>query len=439
LITVDGTSICILNCPPANLKLDPDDPTFDVIMSYQWYDKSLAPVSSWGSSIPSSITLDCAAVLCTKGSAYYIKSRACDVDDGLCTESAPSIWVKVRCSKPGEFCNAKADCCGGSDCDTGACKAISGSPVSGDINWLYFIYALLAVILTLALAYMASYAFSIPSLRAIVQDELVQVMATGALIFLLFGLQILVDQHLTGLLAGSNGVAGATNMMDASQLKLDDLSEKTSKIMEDTLYAGGVLGQNASKSVFCNFLGVGFSIANCSPLNAFRGSMTLATISSGMALADLYAQKYLLSMAKNFAFTLLLPLGLFLRCFKVTRGAGGALIAVGFGFYSVYPTVIVATDNLLHGTSPPIVNTAKLILKEECNPVETNVETSYIQIRDYARQITDFDMNEGVVYNVLVRVVFMSILNLIITLGFIRAFARIIGSEIDVSSLARIS
>jgi hypothetical protein len=42
-------------------------------------------------------------------------------------------------------------------------------------------------------------------------------------------------------------------------------------------------------------------------------------------------------------------------------------------------------------------------------------------------------------YLVLVRTLFLSVLNLIITLAFIRAFAHMLGSEIDVSTLARIS
>ena len=58
---------------------------------------------------------------------------------------------------------------------------------------------------------------------------------------------------------------------------------------------------------------------------------------------------------------------------------------------------------------------------------------------NYASTLTDFSRSENLAYIVLVRIIFASILNLIITLGFIRAFAHIIGSEIDISALARIS
>jgi hypothetical protein len=74
-----------------------------------------------------------------------------------------------------------------------------------------------------------------------------------------------------------------------------------------------------------------------------------------------------------------------------------------------------------------------------CKPTETNVETSLSQFTGYGSQLTEFSQSEKMASFVLVRVLFMSILNLIITLAFIRAFAHMIGSDIDVSALARIS
>ena len=71
--------------------------------------------------------------------------------------------------------------------------------------------------------------------------------------------------------------------------------------------------------------------------------------------------------------------------------------------------------------------------------MESEVAVSLQQFNDYSGQITDFDLTESIAYFVLVRVLFLSILNLIITLGFIRALAHVIGSDIDISALARIS
>jgi hypothetical protein len=197
------------------------------------------------------------------------------------------------------------------------------------------------------------------------------------------------------------------------------------------------LGNEASKGVFCNFLGVGFTLVNCGQYNAFRGGLTTASFAAMAALADNYAQQFLLSLITYSAFQFILPLGLFLRCFKVSRRAGGALIAIGFGFYTVYPAVIVADQNLLHGSNPSAPSPVPKV--STCDPRETDSGASLNQFMGYAAQLTDFSLAYNLTYFVLVRTVFLSILNLIITLGFIRAFAHIIGSDIDVSALARIS
>jgi hypothetical protein len=299
------------------------------------------------------------------------------------------------------------------------------------------VYALVAAFSVLALAYMASRAFSMPSLGAIVQDELIQVLATGAIAFMLVGLQALADQHLAGILEGSGGQPGQS-VMAAANDRLNQIAYNANSAADGLIFAGGAIGEQASKSVFCSFMGLGFSLANCAQFNAFRGSITAATFAASTALADTFAQQYLLSLASNYAFTFIIPLGVFLRCFKFSRGAGGALIAVGFGFYAVYPAVILATDGLLHGGNPPS-SPGWPPEPDKCDPKETDVQSAYNDFSSYADGLVSYDYMYKMSYLVLVRTLFLSVLNLIITLAFIRAFAHMLGSEIDVSTLARIS
>jgi len=274
-------------------------------------------------------------------------------------------------------------------------------------------------------------------MRAIIRDELLQVLATGVVALTLLGTQGVIDNYLSAILAGTNETA-TTSMMGAAFRKLDYLSSESGAALKEFGNASVELGREASRGVFCNMLGVGFSIVNCSPLNAFRGSLTLSAFAASTAMADSFAQQYILSLARTFSFTLIIPLGLFLRCFRVSRQAGGALIAIGFGFYAVYPTAIVATDNMLHGSPPPTRGIVPK-LNEKCDPEETEVGVALNQFKRYSERLTDFGNVSQMVYFLLVRVLFNSVLSLIITLGFIRAFAHLIGSEIDVSALARIS
>ena len=315
-----------------------------------------------------------------------------------------------------------------------ALHAATASP-----NYAYFFAALLIPLFIVAIAYMASYAFNTPSLRAILNDELVQILATGAIALTLVGTQAVVDQYVVATLNASGAASGSIDSaMGAAQAKLAELGAGTGGVLQNMQDVSVALGKEASKGVFCNFMGVGFSLSNCSPLNAYRGSLTASAFTTTVALSDTAAQSFLLSLARAFGFTVLIPLGLLLRCFKASRGAGGALISIGFGFYTVYPAVILATDNLLHGTPTP-PGAPAIPTVGSCDPMETQVSKSLSQFTDYGDQLTDYASAKAIAYFVLVRVLFLSILNLIITLGFIRMLAHMIGSDIDVSALARIS
>lgn len=305
-------------------------------------------------------------------------------------------------------------------------------------TYTYFWLALLIPIAVVAIAYMGSYAFNAPALRAVLQDELLQILATGAVALTLVGTQAVVDEYMVKTMnvaeAGAVEINGA---MDAAAAKITELEGIGLSLLSNMEDVSNTLGMEASRGVFCNFMGTGFSLSNCSPLNAYRGSLTAAAFTTTVAISDTYAQDFILSLARNYAFTLIIPMGLLLRCFKASRAAGGALIAIGFGFYTVYPVVILLTDNLLHGTDMP--PHPSIPITGECDPREPKVTNSLTNFTEYGEQLTNYDLIFGMAYQVLVRILFLSVLNLIITLSFIRTFAHMIGSDIDVSSLARIS
>ncbi|VVC02622.1 Uncharacterised protein [Candidatus Burarchaeum australiense] len=280
---------------------------------------------------------------------------------------------------------------------------------------------------------------SLDALRSILRDEMLQVLATGFIALTLIGMQVAVDDFLVRALGAASGqdYADIGSAMGAASSRVSALADATAASLASMSDASVKIGDEASKGIFCNFLGTGFTLVNCSPLNAFRGSLTSAGFATSVALADTYAQMFILSLAQSFSFTFLIPLGIFLRCFKVSRQAGGALIAIGFGFYTVYPIVILATDSFLHGAVPH--NPVAIPQPGTCDPAEADNQNALGAFRDYSNSLTDFNVVQPNAYYSIVRVLFMSILNLIITIGFIRTFAHIIGSEIDVSALARIS
>lgn len=408
-LTVKTSAHCS-GCPPSTAPIDAVTGN-PAKVEYSWVRNSAE--EEWTTAYAD---YSCLSKGCNVGDTLLIKMRACNsANPVLCTSEILSNELTVS-------------------------EAVAGL-WGTDIDLQYCVYALAAAISALALAFMASYVFSLPHIRPIIQDEGLQVLATGAVLLSIVGVNAFIDGYMVSALGvatgGSTPYAGITNAMDAAAATLSGMEGKATTMYSQFESTSNDLGREASKGIFCSFLGVGFSLVNCSPLNAFRGSITTAAFATSAALADVYAQQALLSLARNAAFAFLIPLGLFFRCFKTSRGAGGALIAIGFGFYTAYPIMIVATDKLLHGSN--YSTPAGMPSVETCDPAETNVGTSKNQVMNYASALTDFGRAENLAYIVLVRTIFASILNLIITLGFIRAFAHVLGSEIDVSALARIS
>lgn len=403
----DGTLFCLSGCPPPVLPTDPEEDHVEII--YQWHKNGAVLAGEV------SAQLDCATVGCAEGDRLSLSSKACD--DGspsACSEEAPSNEARIYGTQP-------------------------PAPVSMDMS--YIALALGSAIGVLSLAYMAGRLFGAPQLQAIVQDELLQVIATGFVALSLVGLQAAMDDY-GSRMATASGETGTVTVQEAAKKTLDSTAAKTEGLLSGAngIAAASVqLGKEASRGIFCNFLGVGFTLINCSQFNAFRGGLTVASFAAMTALADVYAQQFLLSLIAHSGFQFLLPLGLFLRCFRASRRAGGALIAIGFGFYAVYPATIVATEKLLHGHNPDSPAPVPQLTDKYCDPRVTNEAEALGRFTAYSNQLTDFNLMFNLTYFVMVRVIFMSILHLIITLAFIRSFAHLIGSDIDVSALARIS
>ncbi len=396
-----GTVSCFDNC---------------VANGYRW--KKDAVLKSWAQGNPA--PYDCLSEGCSNGQKIYLQTRNCNAQ-GACTESDWSSPSNVVIPPPPPI----------------------PIPVSNYLE--YMLMALLLAIGLLALAYMTSKAFSLPHWVPLIGDELVQVLATGVVALCLVGITIAINNYVTaGLVAATPQSAtitpdGSNQIYQAAYTMLGGLG--VNSVLSQLQITNSEIAVEASKGVYCSMLGVGFTLVNCSPLNAFRGTLTSAAFTTVVGLVDIYAQQFLLTLAARFSFSLIIPVGLFFRCFKPTRAAGGALIAIGFGFYTAYPLVIVATTNLLVNQSIPLALPGTMAvpqLSSACDPYETNIDNSRTQFLNYAQNLSEQSVADSLTYLVMVKVIFLSILNLIITLGFINALAKVLGSDIDLSGLARI-
>ncbi len=246
--------------------------------------------------------------------------------------------------------------------------------------------------------------------------------------------------------------------------------------MESATEFNAKVGAVSSVSAFCNLLGVGLTVAGCSAYGVLRGPVGQLISALGIGLMEVKAQQILLAISNSYALTLLLPLGILLRCLHFTRKAGGTLIAIALSLYFVLPLATMLSQSMADGF---IVGYAQHMGKLdsgnypnvkfdygslatggsvmdaiECDPTDPD-ETLFIDKvnafsipKDYANNAvpsptglieSGSSLSERVLFLVIVRTLLMGALTLTITITSIRVLGKLLATEIEVWSIARLS
>ncbi|MBM3229877.1 hypothetical protein FJZ26_05575 [Candidatus Parvarchaeota archaeon] len=311
-------------------------------------------------------------------------------------------------------------------------------------------FALTISFCIVGLIYIAGNAMNSVELKTYAHDELYQVIMSGILVVLFLAFLSFLD---TGLAPGLSQATGGTSSLMVSAINVTDVAVTDMKgYLKGFEGLVTAVGREGSRSAYCSFLGLGMTVVSCSALNSMRGSLTMGLNAISFALADLYAQKWILQIANTTLVSVFLPLGILLRTLKFSRQAGGALLAIFFGFYIVFPTTIIfgyqlissmssvtysytiGSTTMLYTLVSPYQNIA--IGVPTCNPFNPE----YGPINNFAAKVfQNPSFYEPVVFQVIIRCVFLTALNLLITLSSIRAISSFLGSEIEVSGLVRIA
>ncbi|RLG19662.1 hypothetical protein DRN67_02155, partial [Candidatus Micrarchaeota archaeon] len=202
------------------------------------------------------------------------------------------------------------------------------------------------------------------------------------------------------------------------------------------------VGQTGTVTTYCQILGssLGFAISPCRYLMATQGTLSLSITALYSATVAMWAQMMLLQIGKVFIF-FLLPLGVLLRSIRFTRSAGGALIAIAVGFYIVYPLMVVADYALVKddifmdsatGIPPPYASIA-------IPPGPHHEQGACRGDAEYLSTLMNRSaFLEPMAYWVIIVSILLPVMNLLVTITFIRWLSSFIGSEIEVSQLARV-
>jgi len=340
------------------------------------------------------------------------------------------------------------------------------------------ILAAFSALIVLIILYLISYAVDSREMRMMARGEMFQVFITMMFIVLF----VSFDGYSNALMSGGISEAfGETseNHIDYAMALLEENADyqwDVLKALTENLTIP--LGSMASTSATCGVLGASFSYPGCIGIQVPFSSLMFATNVMVSAMLANNSQIILLKLAETFFFPILLPLGLFLRCFQFTRGAGGLLIAIAVAFYFIFPISIVLTtamankvdmgdpmdlipdegeikypsDNFGSEFTAGLDSAGDIVaaiatggtsmlfheIKSECNPLDMDANAG----RKQANRIVGDEggpMVDSLLYLFFVQGLFSTMLNILITLSAVRGLSKVFGTEVDISALARIS
>ena len=273
-------------------------------------------------------------------------------------------------------CNSHVDCPYGQVCDNGQCRDcltsaeclsktfLKSTPLGGVSPW----FSISMIVLFIAFSgtvifYMIAYAFNSDQYKRIAFAELMQVAASFLLIGFLFGFEMFETDLVTKLEQTSGAITSALMLSGGGQIPGGALSGQIQINPFDVSYAflRNMLScaQNKLNTTYENSKGIetiintGIQVSVTTPGKkewSFPNPMALISSLSETAAAYeyqaneltwlvifLYAQIAVLKFFETSMFTVFLPIGLILRSFPPSRGAGAVLVAIAIGFYFVYP------------------------------------------------------------------------------------------------------
>ncbi len=333
----------------------------------------------------------------------------------------------------------------------------------------------------ISIIYMYAHAFGKPDLAAWCRVELFQVFVSLIMLASLFWFINLTCTLIKPSLFVNDVVAGSPedDLFLYAETYLDWLRDATYTVYYLMAIVNGIISGVAS--VFVNSSPGGFGVA-LRPLSGFTvlSSMmtfTMSTLLVGGVLPTM-AQIRMLQVIKLEMFNLILPIGIIARCVQPLRRFGGAMIALAIGLYLFYPFLLVLNAGVVHN----------VLLKDEVGNdlLETMVtdpntgagrlftETDELYYRDslsleqnkarnkwatdegsYAtsydpdisspgpgyQEMTAYENIYKILYTISLRILmaslFLPLLNFILLTTFILNLSRLLGEEVDVSSITR--
>jgi len=204
---------------------------------------------------------------------------------------------------------------------------IGDNPFAVANNWFVPSFVAFALIIGLiAMVYVASGIAHTQKIRAWCKESLFGVLTTGIIIAVLSGAYLGMDSFGKNYLDYSIGYAHTMR----NTLTIDFIGLTVFSMLVS------FLSQAPSFAVWG--FGIRFSLVPVlKPIFDMLGIILNMSIAS---LGEWFAQEFFLCFIKHNMLSIFLPMSIFLRAFTPTKGLGNTMLAIGIGFFFVYPFLV---------------------------------------------------------------------------------------------------
>jgi len=295
--------------------------------------------------------------------------------------------------------------------------------------------------LAVVLLHMISIAFNMPSLKAWVKGEYMQVIATYILVFASIGLvmfswNLMVDMISKTYYATemSQGIPQGASYDPFSFVQsfikttMIECEQNIYKTLYSINFFFKIVGSTKTETMGVEPVGGWYSTVYTSFFEYLMDNISLLLLLH-------WVQIRMLSVIKYTA-PLIIQLGLILRVFPMSRGAGGLLLAVGFGFFAIYPislAVLVTLQSPGVSFCTDFVPPATLNIEEVGEGIDagTVVWAYYASKSNESEVVSLFNKAKTFLTLFYMQAVFFPMVALIITFTFIRQTGSLLGSDLN--------
>jgi len=315
----------------------------------------------------------------------------------------------------------------------------------------------------LAAVYIVGFGLGISELQMIAKEELFQLIALLIIIAALTG----TNGILNGISTNAAFKSDASSMQDLGLDVVGTWNESLSTALGNLATMDKAISIEGSAGGQCSILGMGYSVSGCGGYSMLATPLSMAGGIAGFAVAEVSAMERLLEITKKYALSFILPLGIILRTFKMTRGAGGFLIALAVSMHIMLPAGAIFGEMLAvtflddSAASAGYEDDPGTVSMGTCNPLETESVSGFKSMTNSILEadgpgLPDASIGSGTndgkamnaykkmraklkdyLFTMLIRATLGPVLALLLMMSGLRALSAIAGADVDVSAISR--